>query len=287
MNMNRRQALGVIGLFAASPMMLVKPQEKKIIRTDQEIIPTGFPVLDEALRGGLRPGINAVIGPAASGKSVMVRSIALCAARTHSVAMLSTQDDFRYTNQTFRPVIPYEGKLHIYPPENHLPDLDWWKQIAGKYDLIIDEQFEDRMTLGTEKYPGFKARKVNDWMRLMSPLAYEQHCCIVIVMRTTRKVNAFGETHAAAGYPRHTSMSYFASTILAMHRQDTACQWTFDARLTKNRYGEHVKQNLVLDVGKHVFVPAPFNWGPMPRQHYQIDQLRDKPDPFAVLKSLG
>jgi hypothetical protein len=106
-------------------------------------------------------------------------------------------------------------------------------------------------------------------------------------VRTNSKVNAYGESSAVVGYP-FGGIAYFSSDIITMRQQPTACQWTFVARLLKNRYGDrNVEQNLILDVGKHVFVPAPFNWGPMPRQHYQVDQLRDKPDPLAFLKSLG
>ena len=261
MNMNRRQALGVIGTFLAAPTLLVDKPKKKIIRSDEEIIPTGFPTLDTALGGGLRRGtINIIIGCQGSGKTAFMRSVALKAAEKSSIAVIPERHTAYLSVARGVDVRPFEGHLWYYPydymDQHGEPDL--WRGMMEKHDIIFDESLTWAPSHWSIKdRPRYQAHKV----RVVSQLAQEHDCAVVWTVGTNRTLLFQKSGHPSPTICRsslhYMSSTIFSSTIFSMG------YGIFHCKLVKNRWGNFTDQEMLLDTTTLRMVPlSPINFPP-------------------------
>jgi len=138
--MNRREVLKVLGLGIASPSLFV--QQQKIIdrRFEGERIPTGFPELDEATGGGIKPGEVCNIFGGFS--RCAIRSIAVKMGRHANVALLKP------LAEQFRTKIyePYEGTVSVFSNDF---STGLWEYLTLTHDVLawdegsgLQENFE-------------------------------------------------------------------------------------------------------------------------------------------------
>ena len=261
MDLNRRQALGVIGTFMAAPTLLVEPA-KKIVRLDEHLISTGFPMLDEALGGGIRRGtINTIIGCQGSGKSALMRSMALKAAEKSSVAVVPEQGKAHLSVDRGVNMRPFEGHLWYYPYDymDQHQEADLWRGMMEKHDIIFDESFMWAPNHWPAKdRPRYQTYKV----RLVSQLAHEHDCAVVWTVGTNRTL-LFDFHEAGLHSPTicRSALHYMSSVIFSMEYTvlwEQAKKSIFNCRLAKNRWTPRKgTQPMYLD--RHTFrmVPMP------------------------------
>ncbi len=271
MEMNRRQVLGVIGTFLAAPMLLVDKPKKKIVRLDEEIIPTGFPTIDMALGGGLRRGtIHVIMGFQGSGKTALMRSIALHAAKTSSVGFVPEEDMHMLTlagekKPLTNVVAPFEGNLWYHNPVR-VGYYDGWKALLEKHDILFDESFCNQARY--YELGGSCALAFHNLAWAVAQIARSQNCAVVISL-TTRP------TIALPPHSLPTSLAYQAATILKMehfhHQQGDNKYWhalienrryvpMFDCEVVKNRWGRTVHEIMYLNTQTFRMYP----WGVKP-----------------------
>ena len=270
--LNRREALGVIGAALASPTLFVKEiNAKKIIRTDQQIISTGFPILDAALDGGLRrQSINTIYGRPGSGKTVFSKSIGLNAAKTHSVAILAENPHNFLTKKLDPRYERFEGSLTYYDGyKNHNI-----KDLMESHDVIIWETFNDHIIrkaldisppfqkyINTKTYAGFKSKIANAECRKLHGMANDYNTCLIVHHQNMRghwsssavidyNTNTIkgktDEWFAPAGldlFQKSIALDYYSHVMLKMESsyysgyRGTEGSINYTTKITKNRWG--------------------------------------------------
>lgn len=261
MEMNRRQSLGVIGLFVGAPGLLVKPQEEKIEKIGEDFIPTGFPAIDANIGGGLRPGIVSVFGYVGCGKSAFLRTVSLNAAGRCSVATVP-EDGKHLFHQADNEFKPFGGKLSVYQPSAFLncdDPIRLWDHLTKHYDVIIDESFQYRWVnynTSLDHVPTARAKYITTTLRWLAPLAHQNKCCILLPYTMQGRINVWGESPATVGYPHNTGTTYMSSVVIRMdHMMRNSPD--FRATLEKNRWGRpKVQQYMRFDYTLYRMIPC-------------------------------
>jgi len=263
MNLNRRQMLGVIGTFVAAPTLLVAEKKKKIVKLDEQLITTGFPMLDEALGGGLRRGtVSVVMGKAGSGKSALMRTMALNAAKKSSAGFVPEQGTAHLLAHRGANTLPFEGHLWYYPtdyfgdysllPASYMPqDVESnWHRALGNHDILFDESFGTlpfRNWYQTGETPyNYRAKRRMDTLHQLVGMAYDHDCAIVLSITTQKLNDEFGV--AAVDY---RPLAYMPSVVLQMRYDHTPVSWNthvFRCCVLKNRWkGAHPEVPMYLN----------------------------------------
>jgi hypothetical protein len=230
--MKRRDFLKLIGVAAAAPSLVVKEAALAGQKFDGEIIPTGFPIVDETIGGGIRRrGLHTIHGdePQMFGESLAMRL-----GEKASVALLTPFN--HCCNPSFS---SYHGDVTVFPiPYNYADgNMQTMDYLMKSHDVIV--LLNDNLSI----LNGHAAR----FLRM---LADKENCAIVWV-------NICGELLPLG-------LIYMSDVLLSVQSQGTtdreAVQWDDQFQyhfgrlhclcLTKNRWGKtHVVEPIILNDG--------------------------------------
>lgn len=213
----RRTFLTALGIMAAAPSLLVA-KGAVIDRFGEEAIPTGFPELDLANNGGLKRGeLHTFFGFSGSGKSAMVRSIALNATEHCSVGYFPEHINF---HRKLTPGdIQFSRQLTVYPgmySEMSLSDIE---AAFASHDLVI---FDGLPIIKNATIMKHGAKGIRN---ALQQLAIKYGSCVIVCVTTMR--NSFHDIGPVAALLNLTKQSE-ASSPHGSNGPFYHCQRDFD-----------------------------------------------------------
>jgi hypothetical protein len=127
---NRRTAIGVVGSVFGSSLLLGNQSLMGLDKSCNDVIATGFPIIDQSFNGGLRRGeLYCTIGDEKSGKSLFNESVAYNASKKCLVAVYNLNKiGIRHTRVTY--------VSNIFTYERMLSSIE---HAAEFYDLFVLE----------------------------------------------------------------------------------------------------------------------------------------------------
>lgn len=224
---NRRTAMGVIGSVFGSSLLLGNQQS--LIKSDNDVIATGFPIIDQSFNGGLRKGrIYCTLGEKyGSGKALFNESVAYNASKDNSV-MIYNSDKHLGTR--------HARVTYVSDCFNCQSMLSSIKLAAENYDLIVLE------------LPLMNYKETSVFVKNLLIIAEDKQVAFLIQKQTTKHV--FGSRVSPI------CLTYLSDGIWFLKEDKTVskplyegfCLPSFSITILKNRPGINVANSAILDM---------------------------------------